>query len=132
MSLAGKTTLLNVLAGRASGKIEGTLLLNGHSGSEAKILMKNSAYIMQDDVLMNTQTPREILEFAAKLRIDNTFSEAEKQDCVETVLKELNLINCQNTQVGAPGIKRGISGGERKRVAIGTEIIDNPSLLFGT
>jgi ATP-binding cassette subfamily G (WHITE) protein 2 len=111
--------------------VEGTLLLNGHTGPELQALMKNSAYIMQDDVLMKTQTPREILQFAANLRIPNTVSPKEKEDRVNTILKELNLVNCQHTQVGAPGLKRGISGGERKRVAIGAEIINNPSLLFG-
>jgi ABC-type multidrug transport system ATPase subunit len=112
--------------------VGGSLLLNGQSGPEMKSKMKNSAYIMQDDILLNTQTPREILEFAANLRIPNTFSGQEKVDRVNIILKELNLVNCQNTRVGAPGIKRGISGGERKRVAIGAEIVDNPSLLFGT
>ena len=68
-NLAGKTTLLNALAGRASGIIEGDILLNGHPQSEAKSLMKHSAYIMQDDVLLKNQTPREVLTFSANLRL---------------------------------------------------------------
>ena len=46
------------------------------------------------------------------------------------MLEELNLIKCQNTPIGSPGIKKGVSGGERKRTSIGNELIDNPSLLF--
>ena len=56
--IAGKTTLLNVLAGRADGHIDGQLLLNGHPVAEAKSLMKHSAYIMQDDIMMSSLTPK--------------------------------------------------------------------------
>ncbi len=48
------------------------------------------------------------------------FTKEQRQARVTTLLEELNISNVQNTQVGAPGLKRGISGGERKRVAIGT------------
>ena len=64
------------------------------------------------------------------MRIPKTATHEQKAARVEEIIKELNLRNCQNTRVGAPGVKRGISGGERKRVAIGTEIVNNPSLLF--
>jgi ABC-type multidrug transport system ATPase subunit len=129
-STAGKTTLLNVLAGRAQGKIQGRILLNGQPVSAAKALSKKQGYVLQDDLLMASQTPREILEFAARLRIPNSYTEEQKMQRIEDVLEELNLVNCQNTRVGAVGAKRGISGGERKRVSIGVELITNPSLIF--
>lgn len=84
---------------------------------------------MQDDVLMYSLTPRETLEFAANMRIPDD-SGISKSQRVEEIIRELNLASCQNTRIGAPGLVRGISGGERKRVAIGSEIINNPSLLF--
>jgi ABC-type multidrug transport system ATPase subunit len=67
--------LLNVLAGRAAGKIDGEILINGHPFEEAKQLLKYSSYIMQDDVLLANQTPKEILTFSANLKLPKGFSE---------------------------------------------------------
>lgn len=127
---AGKTSLLNVLANRAGGRVDGEILYNGNPKDSAKALLKHQAYVMQDDVMLKTQTPREILQFSANLRLDKSVSAVQKKERVDSLLKELNLLDCQKTQVGAAGVVRGISGGERKRVAIGTELITNPSLLF--
>jgi ABC-type multidrug transport system ATPase subunit len=49
---------------------------------------------------------------------------------VEKVMRQLNLIKCGDTRVGVPGVTRGISGGERRRVSIGLELLVNPRLLF--
>jgi ABC-type multidrug transport system ATPase subunit len=49
---------------------------------------------------------------------------------VEAVLKELNLMHVADVHVGPELKRRGISGGERKRVAIGVDLVVNPSLLF--
>jgi len=127
---AGKTTLLNVLAGRAFGKIDGKILYNGYPREESPSLFQHQAYVMQDDIMMPTQTAREIITFSAKLRISNEFFDIEKYERVEDIIDELNIRNCENTQVGAPGVKRGVSGGERKRIAVGVELVTNPSLLF--
>lgn len=92
--------------------------------SQASELIKNRvAYVMQDDVMMGTQTPREILEFAATLKTGSTKH-------VDEVLQALNLKSCENTRVGKTGEKRGISGGERKRTAIAEEMLTKPSVLF--
>ena len=106
------------MAGRASGKTEGELLLNGNSSETATSLRKHQAYVMQDDILLATQTPREILNFSAGLRIRNITPQL-REKRVNEIIEKLNIVNCQHTQVGAPGVKRGISGGERKRVSIG-------------
>eukprot|EP00027_Filamoeba_sp_ATCC50430_P012825 CAMPEP_0168563134 /NCGR_PEP_ID=MMETSP0413-20121227/12515_1 /TAXON_ID=136452 /ORGANISM="Filamoeba nolandi, Strain NC-AS-23-1" /LENGTH=699 /DNA_ID=CAMNT_0008594649 /DNA_START=80 /DNA_END=2179 /DNA_ORIENTATION=- len=129
---AGKTTLLNILAGRVdAGKVEGKILMNGTPRDSAKkSLLRKQAYVMQDDIMLATLTPREAITFSANLRIPETTPEEQRQQRIEEVLDELNLRKCQDTQVGAPGIKRGVSGGERKRVAIGVELVTNPSLLF--
>lgn len=128
---AGKTTLLNVLAGRGIGKTNGEVLFNGnHREENKKWIKQQQVYVMQDDIMLKTQTPKEIITFSAMLRISNSKTKEEKIQRVQEIIEEMNIQNCMNTQVGAPGIKRGISGGERKRVAIGTELVTNPSLLF--
>lgn len=80
--------------------------------------------------MLKTATPKEIITFSALLRIPNTYTDEQKKQRVSNIIDELNIANCQNTQVGAPGLQRGISGGERKRVSIGMELVTNPSLLF--
>lgn len=125
---AGKTTLLNALAGRID--IKGDVLLNGNARAAVKAFAKqHQAYIMQDDVMLKHQTPREILIFSAMLRVHD-LTKQEKLQRVDDIIAELGLKNCQDTKVGAAGVLRGISGGERKRVSIAMEMVTNPSLLF--
>ena len=128
---AGKTTLLNLLAGRVDPNgVEGEIYLNATPRAQSPLAKKAQAYILQDDILLHTQTPREILEFSAKLRLPKHMSRDEKKEQVNRIIDELNIGGCQDTQIGAPGKKRGVSGGERKRVSIGTELVTNPSLIF--
>lgn len=85
---------------------------------------------MQDDLLMATMTVREAILFSARLRLPATTSLEEKQRRVNQVIDLLHLNNCADTMIGSALAKGGISGGEKKRVAIGMELITNPSLLF--
>jgi len=72
-------------------------------------------------------TVRECFEFAAKLKLHG--SEESKLQRVENLLATLKLFKAQNTLIGGALVK-GISGGERKRTAVGVELITDPSLLF--
>lgn len=125
---AGKTTLLNVLAGRvATGDIEGEILVNSRPrGQNWKRVV---GYVEQDDVMYRTLTVRETITFAALLRLPRYFTKEQKKARVEEVITELGLAKCANTIIGDEE-NRGISGGERKRVAIGIELVTNPRLLF--
>lgn len=84
---------------------------------------------MQDDALYATATPREALRFSSRLRLPTTINHKEQDERVEGLLKALNLMKCADTVIGSMLLK-GISGGERKRTAIGVELITNPELLF--
>lgn len=86
-----------------------------------------SAFVQQDDILFQTMTVRECLEFAAKLKLRGT--EDQKLARVDEIINELKLVKCQNTKIGGPLVK-GVSGGERKRCSIGVELITDPSLIF--
>jgi len=85
---------------------------------------------MQEDTLLGNLTPKELITYAAQLRLPRSMSRKQKKQRVEAVLSTLGLERCQNTRVGTPGQKRGISGGERRRVSIGLELITNPNILF--
>jgi len=84
---------------------------------------------MQDDRLFAVLTPRELFQFSANLRLPRDTTAVQKRHMVEAVIKLLKMDAAADTRVGGP-LQRGLSGGERKRTAIGYELITNPSLLF--
>jgi ABC-type multidrug transport system ATPase subunit len=71
----------------------------------------------------------ETLTYAALLRLPSKLSRSEKLKRVNEIIMELGLDNCRNTWIGSPQ-SRGISGGERKRVSIGIELVSQPRVLF--
>eukprot|EP00871_Galdieria_phlegrea_P002746 jgi/Galph1/3472/GphlegSOOS_G2149.1 len=129
---SGKTTLLNVLAGRVSASnnlvASGSVTINGKK-RESSSFKKLSAYVMQDDNMFPELTVKEQIAMSAKLRLPNSLDKSTKQRRVEQVISELGLSTVKNSFIGSE-TKRGISGGERKRVSIGIELVTDPSLLF--
>jgi ATP-binding cassette subfamily G (WHITE) protein 2 len=88
---------------------------------------KHIAYVMQDDFVLATATPREALTFSARLRLPSSWTEEAIRKKVETLIKNLGIENCADTMIGGALIK-GISGGERKRTCVGIEIVTEPSV----
>eukprot|EP01016_Furgasonia_blochmanni_P019458 TRINITY_DN2181_c0_g1_i1.p1 TRINITY_DN2181_c0_g1~~TRINITY_DN2181_c0_g1_i1.p1 ORF type:complete len:538 (-),score=104.36 TRINITY_DN2181_c0_g1_i1:84-1697(-) len=82
---------------------------------------------MQNDILFTTFTPRECLRFSANLMLQ--CSPAERNEKVEEIIRDLKIEHCADTYVGGIFLK-GISGGERKRTAIGVELITHPQVIF--
>lgn len=124
---SGKTTLLTALGGRLGGRLAGNITYNGKPFSNA--MKRNTGFVTQDDVLYPHLTVTETLVFTALLRLPNGLSKEEKIQHAEAVITQLGLTKCNNSIVGGERL-RGISGGERKRVSIGQEMLINPSLLF--
>ncbi|KAG2686780.1 hypothetical protein I3843_09G024200 [Carya illinoinensis] len=124
---SGKTTLLNLLGGRINQPTVGSLTYNDQSYS--KFLKCRIGFVTQDDVLFPHLTVKETLTYAALLRLPKTLTREQKEKRAIDVINELGLERCQDTIIGGSFV-RGVSGGERKRVCIGNEIIINPSLLF--
>ncbi|GIM01286.1 hypothetical protein Vretimale_6074 [Volvox reticuliferus] len=124
----GKSTLLDGLAGRLPSSVEksGDVLLNGHN---SRLTYGLSAYVTQDEVLVGTLTVRETLTYAALLRLPRNMLHSDKMGRVDAVIKELGLEDAQHTKIGTPFIK-GVSGGQKRRVSIGCELITHPGLLF--
>jgi len=127
---SGKTSLLDVLAQRKEpkGLTGGKVLINGEKLPHDFRLM--SGYVVQDDIVMGTLTVRENIAFSANLRLDNEkYTQDERNKKVDYVIEELGLQACADTPVGNEFV-RGVSGGERKRVNIGMELILDPPVLF--
>ncbi|KAK2994363.1 hypothetical protein RJ640_017875 [Escallonia rubra] len=124
---SGKTTLLTALAGRLPGKFSGTITYNGQPFSSS--MKRKTGFVTQDDILYPHLTVLETLTFAALLRLPKVLTRDEKIEQAELVIMELGLTRCRNNVVGGP-LFRGVSGGERKRVSLGQEMLVNPSLLL--
>lgn len=124
---SGKTTLLTALGGRLNGKLSGKITYNGQPFSGT--IKRRTGFVAQDDVLYPHLTVTETLFFTALLRLPNSLTQEEKAQHVENVITELGLTRCRNSMIGGP-LFRGISGGEKKRVSIGQEMLINPSLLL--
>ena len=131
---SGKTTLLNALAGRVVAQkgsvLGGEVLVNGaHRSSLGAQFNGMASYVEQDDTLFSFQTVRETLSIAADLRLPRDLSSKQKADRVDGVIAAFGLRDAEHTLIGNART-RGVSGGERKRVSVGVELLKNPSLLF--
>ncbi|CAL4895981.1 unnamed protein product [Urochloa decumbens] len=126
---SGKSTLVDALAGRiARDSLRGGVTLNGEP-LHGRRLRAISAYVMQDDLLYPMLTVRETLLFAAEFRLPRALSPERKLARVDALVDQLGLARAADTIIGDEA-HRGVSGGERRRVSIGTDIIHDPILLF--
>lgn len=130
---AGKTTLLNSLAFRSPSGVQishsAVRALNGFAVN-AKQLRSKCAYIQQDDLFIGSLSAREHLIFQAMLRLDRNMPYRQKLQKVDEVIEDLSLTKCRNTVIGVTGRIKGLSGGERKRLAFASEALTDPSLLM--
>ena len=120
--------MLDVLAGRVVTGLTGDILFNGLPPNPRE-LKSDTAYVQQEDALYAELTVRENLWFSAMLRLPREMSKAEKENRVEEIISELGLRKAADTKIGNELI-RGVSGGEKRRVSIGMELITKPSLLL--
>lgn len=88
-----------------------------------KLFGSIAAYVMQDDILYEHFTPKEALTFAARLKLNGNKGFQDRR--VQEILEELGLQHCADTVIGSV-LKKTISGGERKRTAIGVELVTDP------
>ncbi|EFN53135.1 hypothetical protein CHLNCDRAFT_32365 [Chlorella variabilis] len=125
----GKTTLLSILGGRAPKltKQDGRATFNGSKLN--KRVKRQIGFVLQDDLLYSTLTVQETLYFAAMLRLPKHKTKAQKLERVDAVIKALGLGRCRDTIIG-DHMRRGVSGGERKRVSVGHELLINPAILL--
>eukprot|EP00811_Abedinium_folium_P005373 NODE_1494_length_2458_cov_9.576577.p1 GENE.NODE_1494_length_2458_cov_9.576577~~NODE_1494_length_2458_cov_9.576577.p1 ORF type:complete len:711 (-),score=200.36 NODE_1494_length_2458_cov_9.576577:326-2179(-) len=127
---SGKSTLLSILSGRAScGKLRGRLLVNGRVHNDQRFLHPVTGFVPQDDILHGELTVDENIRFQAALRPPLHAFGQDTSDRVRTVVEDLHLASILDHRVGTVE-RRGISGGQRKRVSIAMELVTQPQLLF--
>lgn len=134
---SGKTTLLNVLAGRVQKasniSIYGTVTINGqpmpsvkdnNGGNDSGAASVPIAYVSQEDLFFSQLTVRETLDIAAQLRLHDLAGHD-----TDDLIRRLGLVSCADSTVGDEK-QRGISGGEKKRLSLGIELISTPRLIL--
>lgn len=129
VSGAGKTTLMDVLAGRKTGGyIEGTITISGYPKRQ-KTFARIAGYCEQFDIHSPHVTVFESLQYSAWLRLPREVDKEARQLFVEEVMELVELTPLRDAIVGLPGVN-GLSTEQRKRLTIAVELVANPSIIF--
>nr|QVT92318.1 ABC transporter [Salvia miltiorrhiza] len=129
VSGAGKTTLMDVLAGRKTGGyIEGTINISGYAKNQ-ETFARVSGYCEQNDIHSPYVTVYESLLYSAWLRLSADVKKETRKMFVEEVMDLVELNPLRNALVGLPGVN-GLSTERRKRLTIAVELVANPSIIF--
>ena len=121
---AGKSTLLSALTGFTPAT-EGQVFYNGIDYYQHFDLFRASlGYVPQDDIIHKNLTVEQVLTYAARLRLPPDTTTEERKERVERAMQQLQLTERRQTQVSQ------LSGGQRKRVSIGVELLNEPGLFF--
>ncbi|BBM99977.1 ATP-binding cassette, subfamily G (WHITE), member 2, PDR [Marchantia polymorpha subsp. ruderalis] len=129
VSGAGKTTLMDVLAGRKTGGyIEGDIHIAGFPKVQ-ETFARISGYVEQNDIHSPLLTVSESLTFSAWLRLHKSVDDTTKAKFVQEVMELVELTTLKNALVGLPAVS-GLSTEQRKRLTIAVELVANPSIIF--
>ncbi|PYH36070.1 putative ABC transporter [Aspergillus neoniger CBS 115656] len=127
----GKTTLLNVLARRAASsgaKTTGDCYIDGKTVDNATF-GRLTSYVEQEDALIGSLTVRETLKFAADLSLPSSVTKFQRKERIHSLLQAFGIQNQASTLVGTP-IRKGISGGQKRRVSVASQLMTCPKILF--
>ncbi|KAL4955224.1 P-loop containing nucleoside triphosphate hydrolase protein [Aspergillus filifer] len=127
----GKTTLLNLLARRTASsgaKSAGQCYVNGGE-LDNTTFGKITSYVEQEDALIGSLTVQETLKFAADLSLPGFVGTTERAERIKTLLEAFGIQKQASTLVGTP-IRKGISGGQKRRVSVASQLITCPKILF--
>nr|KAJ3408247.1 hypothetical protein HK105_003233 [Polyrhizophydium stewartii] len=124
---AGKTTFVTLLTGKAK-RTSGHVTINGTSEELSKY-KRLIGYVPQEDIMLRELTVRDILMHSARMRLPADWDYAKIKSKVLDIIAFLGMSHVANSIIGDEET-RGISGGQRKRVNIGMELVAEPSVLF--
>ncbi|KAJ8751713.1 hypothetical protein K2173_025884 [Erythroxylum novogranatense] len=129
VSGAGKTTLMDVLAGRKTGGyIDGNILISGYPKKQ-ETFARVAGYCEQTDIHSPHVTVYESLLFSAWLRLPPEVNSDAREMFIEEVMELVELTTLRDALVGLPGVN-GLSIEQRKRLTIAVELVANPSIIF--
>ncbi|XP_076622323.1 ATP-binding cassette sub-family G member 4 isoform X2 [Colletes latitarsis] len=120
---AGKTTLLRIVSTLKSTNVKGSIIVNNRE-CDSGAFRKQTCFLPQEFALLPLLTTRETLYIAARLKVQDARSLRAINLIVKEVAENLGLTNCLNTMV------ENLSGGERKRLSIGIEMVTRPCVLL--
>ncbi|KAF9918428.1 hypothetical protein BX616_008868 [Lobosporangium transversale] len=124
---SGKTTLISMLTSKIP-KDEGRILINGQEG-DLSYYRKLIGFVPQEDIMMRELTVHDVLLYSAYMRLPSDLKKNEMTEKVLEIIDFLGLNSVMDSVVG-DAERRGISGGQRKRVNIGMELVTDPSILL--
>ncbi|XP_039117320.1 ABC transporter G family member 44-like [Dioscorea cayenensis subsp. rotundata] len=129
VSGAGKTTLMDVLAGRKTGGyIEGNITVSGYPKKQ-ETFARISGYCEQNDIHSPYVTVYESLVYSAWLRLPAEVDSKTGKMFIDEVMELVELTPLKEALVGLPGVN-GLSTEQRKRLTIAVELVANPSIIF--
>ncbi|KAL5104444.1 ATP-binding cassette sub-family G member 1 [Taenia crassiceps] len=120
---AGKSTLMNVLAGFKTRNVSGQIFVNGKPRHLASF-RRSSCFIMQDAPLLSQLTVEEAMTCSSQLNLPRSCPRPRRKLIIDEILQTLGLSEVRNT------ITAELSGGQRKRLSIAQEMINNPPIMF--
>ena len=133
---SGKTTMIDILSMKTKrGTVGGRLFYGeggkefGKDGKEDERIRESVGFVDQEDNLMGTLTVFESVLFSAFLRLPDGMSMDRKTKRVLAVLQDLRIVHIADSLIGIKG-RRGISGGEKRRVMVAMEMVKVPAILF--
>ncbi|XP_051167876.1 ATP-binding cassette sub-family G member 1-like [Leptopilina boulardi] len=122
---AGKSSLLNILTGLQRKNVDGKVAyITGKVEQSWNDYKKQACYIQQDDQLYPLFTVNEIMTMSADLKLGQSLNSKGKQMVIDDILDSLDLTKCKETRCDR------LSGGQRKRLSIALELVDNPPVIF--
>jgi ABC-type multidrug transport system ATPase subunit/ABC-type polysaccharide/polyol phosphate export permease len=126
---AGKTTLMMALNGYLVPSSGRSLINDLDLYANYNSFRGNIGYVPQDDIIHPELSVYESLYYTAKLRLPPDTSDREIEPLIDRILQDLGILETKHVLIGSP-LKKGISGGQRKRVNLAQELITQPALLF--
>uniref|UniRef100_A0A2H8U0W7 Protein scarlet n=1 Tax=Melanaphis sacchari TaxID=742174 RepID=A0A2H8U0W7_9HEMI len=120
---SGKTTLMSTISHRTKGNFEGELLLNGRPISE-EVMIKISGFVPQHDISFDQLTALEHLSLMANLKVSCNTSKIALKEHIDEIISTLGMNKFLNTRISF------LSGGERKKIALAVQLLNNPPILF--